>query len=393
MSDSSAGQSCIICDKDNAKYCARCRSTSYCSQACQKSDWKTHKLLCAEFSTFATSERPNKEHYRAVLFDPDKDKPEFVWLSCPWTFYGYQNPETEEFIGGDSSVRDAPIRFNSRLQRPLQNTINISYSDVFLLDGSRPNKSIASITATQPGQYHDWRGPIVAYAKAGRGIDPPACKDFDMVDFRHIADYILSYCYVPPKVERVKGVRINCRGDVDMLGRPHFEEIELSIRDSKFGADDTSDIAAHIGLPILTRRIPPDPRWANSDMEGGSPFVNQDATFLHQCLDPKAVFDSSTGSLGWAWCSQSWQNNVGSVVVVRKDKKPLLPLHMEALARYCRKDARSILGHSIGECHPEEPISKEKALQLICRPMFVLSWYDFLEEKNEDVVSPYDIEG
>jgi hypothetical protein len=394
MPDSSAGQSCIICDKQDAKYCARCKSTSYCSQACQKSDWKTHKLLCAAFSTFAISERPTKEHYRAVLFDPDKDKPEFVWLCCPWVFGGYQSPETEKFIGEDATERDMPIQDNYRLQRSLRNTINISYRDDFLADGSRPSKSIASITATQPGKYYDWRGPIVAYAKAGKGLDPPACKDFDMIDFRHFADHILSYHYVPPKVERVKGIRINCRGDVKMLGRPHFEEIELSIKDSTFGAHDNSDIADRIGIPILTRRIPPDPKWANSDMEGGSPFNNQDATFLHQCLDPKAVSDPSKGSIGWGWCSQQWQNEVGSVVVVRKDKKPLLPLHMEALTTYCRKEALPIVSHSLGEYSPEEPVSKEHVLQLICRPMFIIFWYKFIEEK-EDLTSPspYDVDG
>lgn len=152
MSDSSAGQSCIVCNKQDAKYCARYKSTCYCSQACQKSDWKTDKLLCAAFSTFDTSERPTKEHYRAVLFDPDKDKPEFVWLRCPWVFGGYQSPETEKFIGEDATERDMPIQHNYRLQRSLRNTINISYRDAFLADGSRPSKSIASITATQPGK-------------------------------------------------------------------------------------------------------------------------------------------------------------------------------------------------------------------------------------------------
>jgi hypothetical protein len=403
MSDDSSGQSCIVCDKEDAKYCARCKSTSYCSQACQKNDWRTHKLLCATFSTFATSERPTKEHYRAVLFDPDKKKPEFIWLLCKWHEDDdgrYQLPKSETITGHDFPPQHMPVQYNQRLERRLLNTICFTYRDTFLIDGSRPNKSIAAITSTQPGEYHDWRGPVVAYAKDGEELDPPACKDFDMVDFRHAADYLLSYCYVPPpaqtNVERVKGVRINCVGDIKMLNRPPFEEIELPITDSIFTEHDTSDIADRIGVSILTRRCPPDPRWANGEHEifkGSSPFDNQDATFLHSCLDPNAVGGHSILSPSWGWCGWQWQERVGSVIAVRKDKKPLLLLHMEALARYCRKDVRPILGHSIGECSPEEPISKEQALQLICRPMFILSWYNFLGEKKEYADSPYDIDG
>jgi hypothetical protein len=400
MSDSSSGQSCIICNKQDAKYCARCKSTSYCSQACQKSDWKTHKLLCATFSDFASSKRPSEDHYRALLFDPDKAEPEFIWVRCRWLPEGYQSFDTGPFISEDALEKDIPVQYNPRLERPLLNTLFVTHRDTFLVDGSRPNKSIASITATQPGMYHDWRGPIITYAKAGKGLDPIACKDFDMVDFRHAADYFLSYGYVPlpaqASAERVKGVRINCRGDIKMLGRPPFEAIELLSTGPIFTQHDTSDIADRIEIPILTRRWPPNPRWANGKheiFEGLSPFDNQDATFLHLCLNPNTKFDPSTGSLGWAWSSMKWQNNVGSVIVVRKDRKPLLPLHMEALARYCHKEVRPILGHSLGECSPEEPISKEGALQLICRPMFVLSWYNFIEEKKEYAVSPYNVDG
>lgn len=265
MSSSSTVQSCIICNKKNAQYCARCRCTSYCSKACQKEDWKTHKLLCASFSSFATSRRPTTDHYRAILFDPKKRKPEFTWLLCKWHNNHheggcYQAPETDTIIGNDALEKNEPIQYNSRLKRSLSNTIFISYRDTFLIDGSHSNKSIASITATQPGEYHDWRGPIVVHARLGEGLDQPACKDIDLVDFRHVADYFLSYGYIPPKAQaKVKGVRINCVGDVKMFKRPPFEQVEVPTTDVIFTMHDTSDIANRIGIPILTRRCPPDP--------------------------------------------------------------------------------------------------------------------------------------
>jgi hypothetical protein len=94
-------------------------------------------------------------------------------------------------------LKDIPIQYNQVLNRNLSDTICVSHRDTFLFDGSKPNKSIAAITATEPGQYHDWRGPIAAYGKRGLGIDPIHCRDLDMNDFRHVTDYFLSYGYTP----------------------------------------------------------------------------------------------------------------------------------------------------------------------------------------------------
>jgi hypothetical protein len=118
-----------------------------------------------------------------------------------------------------------------------------------------------------------------------------------MVDFKHLADYFLAYEYQPPQyhpgakkpqpgTERVKGVRINCKGDIKMLKRPHYEAVEVPITDPIFTMHDTSDIAERIGIPIMTRKVTPDPKWAGA---GGS-FENYDATVLHKCLKPNAKY-------------------------------------------------------------------------------------------------------
>ena len=200
-----------------------------------------------------------------------------------------------------------------------------------------------------------------------------------------------------PTSINVKGVRINCLGDRKMLSKPYFETVEVSSTDPIFSEHDTSDIAERIGLPIFTRRCPPNPRWANDEdskiFEHESPFNNQDATFLHLCCDPKAELDLlHTGTMGWGWASMQWQNRVGSAIVVRQDKKPLSPLHVEALCKYCRYEIRPLLGHSIGEYAPEEPMSKGDVLAMICRPTFVVYWYKLLDEKHkggEDTSAPY----
>jgi hypothetical protein len=409
---------CTLCDQGNAQFCGRCKSACYCSKECQKADWSTHKLLCTAFSKFDVSGRPTDEHVRAVLFPVNKQKPQLIWLHCKWHTgdYGgdsdewqFPNRDTlKVFLGPDTYLKQLPVTYNSMLKRGLRNTVNICYRDTFFEDGSVVNSSVAAITTTKPGQYHEWRGAVIAYGKRGSGMEPHACKDLDMSDFRHITDYFLSYCCkstssnLEPDINfmHVKGVKINCIGDEKMFNKPHFEAIDISATDRIFTTHETSDIANRIGLPIFTRHCVPDAKWANDlcnpIFQSALPFDNQDATFLHLCCDPDAESDSHTGGLGWAWASQQWQKRVGSIIVVRQDRKPLLPLHVEVISKYCRHEIRPLLAHSIGEYMPDEPMERDAVLAMICRPTFVIHWYKLLEEKRKEgaetnVPFPYDI--
>ncbi|KAH6847643.1 hypothetical protein B0I37DRAFT_148660 [Chaetomium sp. MPI-CAGE-AT-0009] len=70
-----------------------------------------------------------------------------------------------------------------------------------------------------------------------------------------------------------------------------------------------------IGVPLAMHRV--GTRSANrADLD------NQIATYLN--IDPDSGF-----------APQAWQSHVGTVVVARKDKKPLLPHHLEGVWMYC----------------------------------------------------------
>lgn len=413
MASLNASILCYVCSNQGAQRCGKCKSARYCSASCQKEDWPTHKLVCASFLNHAASSRPSDEHFRVLLF-PIDEKPQVIWHASRWLVDDeyedehderYQIFEKESILGPDTSARHAPIQYNPTLKRSLLNTIYICHRDTFLIDGSKPNQSIARVISTRPGQYHDWRGPIFAYGKIGLGVDQNKCRDLDMDDFRHIFDYFLSYNYTPATATKaspsqvIKGVRINCLGDQKICNKPSFEPVEILSTDPIFKTHDTSGVANRIGFRIFTRRFPPNPAWANDQdnkaFNNGSPFNNQDATYLHLCCDPKTSLSLETETLGWGFASLQWQNHVGSVLVVRQDKKPLHPLHVEALCKYCRYDIAPLFAHSMGDYAPEQPMEKEAVLAMICRPTFVISWYKLLDEKRnkgdlEDAPYPYD---
>ncbi|GAP90662.2 putative zinc finger mynd-type protein [Rosellinia necatrix] len=373
--------------------------------------------------------RPTKEHLRAFLFPVGQKQPKLIWLHCEW-----QEPEDEDetrwqlanakpFLNNNHG-HEVPIQYNEVLTRRLLNTVCVSYRDSFLVDGSAPNSSVAAITATSPGYHHDWRGPIIGYGKVGTGVDPERCRDVDMNDFRHIADYFVAYgsdrMSTPPTSSAAsgrgrpgtKGVRINCLGDQKLFNRPHFEEVEVDVAyRTRTGDYEASEIAKRIGLPVLTRRCFPHPNWAHVADAGlfgnQSSYNNQDATFLHLSCDDDDDAGGSAGlgggrnpsrrgALGWGWAPAQWQSDVGSAVVVRADGKPLSARHAEALCLYCRYDARDWMAHSMGEYAPDEPLARDLVLRMICRQTFSICWYRMCKDKHEkgekvDAPFPYDV--
>ncbi len=78
---------------------------------------------------------------------------------------------------------------------------------------------------------------------------------------------------------------------------------------------------------------------------------------------------------------------MGSVLVVRQDRKPLLPLHVEAMSSYCRSEATTWFSHYDGELSKIVPLSKEAVLANIRRPAFLEFWEKFIAKKIEEGVA------
>lgn len=150
-------------------------------------------------------------------------------------------------------------------------------------------------------------------------------RDVNLVDFRHMVDHLRSYSWkISPDV---KGVRINCLGDEKCHGRPLYEAVDVPITHEIFRAHNTSDIAALLEIPILTRREPHSSAW--KDAKDHAPF---DGCPPHQNL------------------------------------------HLSALAGFCNFEMARRMKYVLNAQPHERPMSKEYAMQHATPPVFCLYW-------------------
>ena len=346
---------CTICDSTNTKACARCHSTRYCSPECQQTDWPSHRLLCSQYPTH--TDRPDPSYKRAILFSPDEVKPKFIWVECkteeddevPGSTY--ELPQVREHLGRKLGDYDAPpeykpIRRNPLRDRNLTNTLEVICRETFLIDGSSVNKSV--IKATQGAMGHEWRGPILAMKEQGLSIDPQFFLDIDMRDYRDIVDYFILYG-APFSMEdgnvkgrdknhggkgkKVRGVKINCEGDQINFGAPGYAAVDVPAAHPVF-SNPVAPISKLVGMPLHTWQYPPD--RASKDNPDNVP-----ATMLHRNTDE----DSGNW---WGWAPLKWQNDVGSVLVVRNDDQDVSVQQVEALCHFCQFKMQPLFENALG---------------------------------------------
>jgi hypothetical protein len=77
--------SCQVCEKGKAEgiklsFCIACRSVSYCSRACQKADWKTHKIICKVLNVGDAKQIGLADHQ--VRAEAAKEQAEIALSAC-----------------------------------------------------------------------------------------------------------------------------------------------------------------------------------------------------------------------------------------------------------------------------------------------------------------------
>lgn len=310
-----------------------------------------------------------------------------------------------KFVIDDKTLYDVkPINRNLLSGRKLSHGVELAYRDRFRVDGSQVNSAIMTVSGTVPGLHYRFRGPFMAAGKIGLG--GTAYRDVTMDDFRHIANFFMSWTPTSAPGELwvsipVQGVRLNCIGDQELFGRPVFEHVTVASNDPIFNDHDTSDIADRIGLSLFTRRYFPNPKWARDAdkklYKDTSPYTNDPASILHLCCDPNAEYLPQTKGFGWGYVPSQWEKDVGSILIVRKDISPLSTLDIEALCNYCRDDIQPLFAKPDGEHAGSGSSNSDELLAMISRTSFSVKWRKLQDEKRKegkdaDVPFPYDLE-
>lgn len=74
----------MVCQTERASVCKGCMSAEYCSKKYQREDYRTHKLLCAEYKRMMNSPRPTKHVKLAFCFRDGEEgepcDPMIIWV-------------------------------------------------------------------------------------------------------------------------------------------------------------------------------------------------------------------------------------------------------------------------------------------------------------------------
>ncbi|XXG94177.1 hypothetical protein Hte_000429 [Hypoxylon texense] len=208
---------CAVCWKEDGKACASCKSCCYCSKECQKSDWKSHKLLCHAVAN--EEARPTPSHVRAIFFPEDKPTPELVWIRYTPEEEVNRDPGVVEMSllqtllmrNAKDLLGQTKMTWNPRLKQFSSRTVEFHYRDNFYNDGSRPTASIHTAVEPHGPETRRWRGPVLVLAISRE--EPSDDEDDDdyfggtilqytdvtLTDFRAAIDY--SLCYREQKAE------------------------------------------------------------------------------------------------------------------------------------------------------------------------------------------------
>lgn len=301
---------CTICNTSGAKLCSSCHSAAYCSPACQKKDWPLHKTIC---KTLKSTERPSDWHKLALLFPAESTSPVPLWVSCT-----NETPASLNLPDLDATVGPKSHEFRSITRNELRD-FDIDHSVVIISkqkSNNVPGLNACIIHNTNGMSRYKWPGPVVAMRMA-QGTN--TYEDMTAQDLRVTVDYFTQLASNGLS-GYIQGVKISCDGE---LKQGKFIPVDVPLDHPIFTTSKGPDIPKKIGLDIRIHQYPPHPALRNTT---GS-LDNQVVTFLH--------LDANPHSPSWGWAPPEWQSGVGSVLLVRADRKPISPRQVEILTEYC----------------------------------------------------------
>ncbi|KAH9861371.1 hypothetical protein J1614_011117 [Plenodomus biglobosus] len=315
--------SCAMCSKSGKLKCSGCNSMHYCSNACQKTDWRLHKLVCKTFKIHMITQ-PSPEHRSVIYFPVEEVVPRFMWMK--WT-EGHNHPGHDALapLGFNAGQRNGHGAREFKYNEILNRHIEPQHLGMLLpeIDRLSPynlplNQNLASIDSEMGSWLH---GPVLVWGLRCEGdVCNTASLNMGPMDFRHAIDEIRTgydltarndevFAKTLCPLHQVVAVRLNCVGDTIVGSRPSYESVVEDIAMLKSESELSTPIADYVGIPLIVRKVAPGVLWRDRHLR------KRKRNHYVDILDP---------------LQQAL--HTGSVIVARKDGKPLLPTHMLALA-------------------------------------------------------------
>ncbi|KAF2826012.1 hypothetical protein CC86DRAFT_370836 [Ophiobolus disseminans] len=311
---------CTMCEVKGTLKCSGCESMHYCSKKCQKLDWPIHRVICKTYADHKGN-RPSPAHHSVIYFPQDEALPRFMWLE-------WNSDEKQPSADGLKSLGFDPghlksngfstARYNFVLGRAIaDHQIALLLPECGNSKSSQPNQSLLKVNQG----LSDWlHGPVLA---VGHDNDSGKVANLDLgpLDYRHAVDNLkVSYSNsarfytVHNNTElgckKVIVVRMSCEGDRKYCEYNSYDNDTEYEHYLTGESDMPTPVADKIGLPLVVRKLAPAVPWRTKDK---SLRTNYQITMLNP---------------------PNQADNIGSVIVARRDGKPLLPDHLFALIIY-----------------------------------------------------------
>lgn len=273
--------------------------------------------LCKTYESFLVP--PQNGGVRVIVLPVDSKEPRWAWINHFDDEKALLNSHSERSCHWDIGH----ARHSNEVFRP---ALRLLWEDTCWTTDSMLSLSINHVTRNTA--RYSWRNVILC---TGMSDDKDGRRSVGIEDVRHVVDFFRSYGggpmgqSMPSMPEGVQAVKIACEGEQQELGIEKYAAIEVPRNSTIFRDGQISQISKNAGQAMLLL-----PRV---------PFVSRD-DYLMTSPNPEATFmmrDVSLEAPSFGLAPMSWQNHVGSVVVVRQNRGALQPIDVKAMVYFCER--------------------------------------------------------
>lgn len=384
---------CIMCEKQG-KRCTKCRSCCYCSKECQRADWQSHRLLCAQVSKLP--KRPTLQHKLAIYFPVEASKPKLEWVGF-WVRRGVQYPQIDHIFRSEGhdvtyrTMRRGPLRGGD-----LGYELDVYTRTTVHTYGSKPNRSIIAsvgITASIP---LIWSGPCIVL----RRPSPNLYGDITLADLRHIVDLFVT-CgdfrvkeieaptlsgEIDRESDGILGVKVNSDAEIENHGAARFVPVIVRefhpMRCFSTLPIMTSPISRLLGMPLKLWRIADGEshQALHTSMAYNSSL---ECNLSDNCDITSLMMETELDSESWGFAPM-WTNldYLGNVVVIREDEQDLSVDQLKLLCHFCERKLQPLFEDALGSGHVQR--TREEVLAYITPENLERFKDELIDESDED---------